>query len=199
MESMRVVLYNSTIPVDSYTYLVYVNCGMTGPAPERAQRWTTVFTKPLSSKICMTGLSINCHATAHVQSFAYALNQKGLSIVKSKGVIFDCLQRNYSDVPESLRDRRRFVEIVKDYERGMSYHIIRVRLGIQSVLPQWKTTVFRKNISQCRAVDPWYVDYLSQYYGGRLPTLEEVFKTSRFLPKAIGELIHYTLLIKKAR
>jgi hypothetical protein len=198
METMRVLMYEQQQmmpPLTSYRYLVYINCGMTGPAPELSHGWANLFTKHLSNKegVAMTGISLNCLGVAHVQSYAFALDQAGLAILYEKDVVFDCRNRTYEGEPQRRWKRLLFRDIVKIYERGMSYHILRKRMKIRSIIPQWEATVTRKNYTKCKYMDPWNYEVLNDTFGGRMPTLKEVifFKTSRFLTKELGDLIQY--------
>jgi hypothetical protein len=193
MESMRIVLYNSTLDVMSYDYFVYVNCGMSGPAPKESRKndtlpWTFNLTSKLNEKIKMVGLSINCYqCNPHVQSFTFAVDRVGLEVLRLSNAIYNCRQSKFYLRP-SFRKLR--YEIIKRYEIGMSGAILNAGYGISSVL--WETTIFAHNKTSCQADDYWTQDDLLETFC-HLPSLNETifFKTSRLLPQHIADQIGY--------
>jgi hypothetical protein len=202
MESMYKVLYNNTVAIDnninisSYDFIVYINCGMTGPAPALSRGWTHHFTKHLSEHVLMTGLSINCDiAGPHVQSMAYAFNQAGLKIAKN--AIFDCRTSNYGKRNKQMLSRMRR-DIVTTYEIGMSTFILKGGGALLSIIPQWGITVSSIEEPTCHEWDPWYGEALNSTFGGRWPKLEELvfMKSSRFVTPELADLLNLTQPIR---
>ena len=195
METVHVVLFNSTINVRKYDYFVYINCGLTGPPPpsHRHRHWALSFITPLSDTVKMTGLSVNCFRknSPHVQSMAYALDRVGLDLVMQSGSIFDC--RNSSLIRPGDVQAKTFQRIVMLYERGMSKAILQAGYGLSAIIPNWSGTVFWENRTNCTMIDKWSNKLMRVSFGGRIPSLEEMifFKTSRMLPKEYAELIQY--------
>jgi hypothetical protein len=182
------LFYGSSISTKVYEYFVYLNCGMTGPAPSmRGAIWLEAFLKPLSRGVHMSGISVNCFRknSPHVQSMAYALDRVGLEIVLESGSIFDC------KVVFAKNESNRFNKIVMRYERGISKAILNKGFGLASIV--WPGVVFWENRTNCTLVDPWGEENLKLRFGGRLPYLNETifFKSSRLLPHDIAKLIGY--------
>ncbi|KAI2495952.1 hypothetical protein MHU86_18562 [Fragilaria crotonensis] len=86
---------NNTKIAAYYNYFVYINCGVTGPSPQWANRpWTSVFLQKLRDGVKMVGLTMNCaYLHPHVQSMMYAMDREGLQIVMDGGAIYDCTKR----------------------------------------------------------------------------------------------------------
>ena len=186
-ESVRLVLTEDRVDLQKYDYIVYINCGMSGPfVPTPEIAWTHYFTSRLNKHIKMTGLSLNCMkgTRPHVQSFAFALDRIGLQIVRKSAAIFDCRSM----------DSFSLTELVERYEIGMSEEILEHGYGIQSLLPPpGGTTLFSYNKTLCMARDYWYPSKIRGMFHGRMPNPQETlfFKASRFLPSAHAELIKY--------
>jgi hypothetical protein len=189
---------NATKIAAYYDYFVYINCGVTGPSPQWANRpWTSVFLQELRDGVKMVGLTINCgYGHPHVQSMMYALDREGLQIVMDGGAIYDCTKR-----PDhrGLRFHSFQYKIIEGYEIKLSELIVEAGYGISSVV--WPTTLFRHNVTQClnkygndTLGDIWLGKPLMEYFG-RIPSLDDVifFKTSRILTPETASLINYTL------
>ena len=182
-----------------YDYFVYINCGVTGPSPQWANRpWTSVFLQGLRDGVKMVGLTINCHFrySPHVQSMMYAMDREGLQVVMDGGAIYDCTKR-----PDHLGLAFMAFQnkIIWGYEIQLSKLIMQAGYGISSVVRP--TTLFRHNATQClnkygndTLGDIWLGKQLKEYFG-RIPSLDEVifFKTSRILTPETADLINYTL------
>lgn len=182
------------INVHSYDYMVYVNCGMTGPPPRNStslnnRPWTSKFIDLLDDEVKMSGVSINA-GRPHVQSFVYALDNVGIDILYNSNAVYDCLQDQHPT-------REEFWRIVKLYEDGMSRAILDAGFALRPLIGNYtvsrkakldKAELEKKNILR----DIWFPRPLRRAFGGRLPTLEEVifFKTSRFLPPEIKQQIY---------
>ena len=188
MESFRVVLYDSTINVESYDYLLFVNCGMSGPKlPDGStEPWTHRFTSMLSETIKMVGLTLNCFRGAHVQSFVFALDKTGIDVIKKSNAVFDC--RKTTRRPNS---QRAYSQIVRQYERGMSQAILNAGYGIAGAMNN--VTAMTMD-AECHH-DIWEEASIREYWGGRVPLMNETifFKSSRFLPNHIAQEIDYPL------
>ena len=188
LATVHTLFYNSTVPTRTYDYFVYINCGMTGPAPDLKGSWLLPFVEPLSETVKMSGLSVNCFRknSPHVQSMAYALDRIGLDIVLESPSIFDCRQ----EFSQNERNNA-FNKIVIRYERGMSKAILEKGYGLASIV--WPGVVFWDNRTNCTLIDRWGEANLKKTFGGRLPHLNETifFKSSRLLPKEIAQLIDY--------
>jgi hypothetical protein len=202
MESMRLVLYGGVngLNVDSYDYLMYINCGVTGPSPDYKGGevpWTTHLIDKLKGNVVMSGLSANCEilhpskkAHPHIQSMMYALNRVGLDIIKNSSSVYDCLLNPKDASRAGIIDR---------YERGMSRTIINSGYAIAPLLTEPSNEmndmiITEKTLKKCKRSDIWTVtDELKSIYGGRLPFLNETFyKTSKDIPHEIAQLINYT-------
>jgi hypothetical protein len=186
LATLYALFYKSEITAEKYDYLIYLNCGLTGPSPELSSTWLQPFLEPLLGlNVSMSGLSINCFRKnkPHVMSFAYALTKEGLRIVLDSGSIFDCRK-----MP---KHNNTFNKIVAKYEQGMSKALLQEGRGLASLFP--KTVVFWRNRTQCTLRDRWTESQLREDYGGRLPHLNETlfFKSSRLLTREIKELIQY--------
>jgi hypothetical protein len=92
LESVRRVIHDNIVDIDSYDYFVFANCGTTGPSRKWADLpWTDIFIEKLTDRVKMSGLTLNCGTgTPHIQSMVYALDPKGLQIIKNSNVVFDC-------------------------------------------------------------------------------------------------------------
>ncbi|KAI2495733.1 hypothetical protein MHU86_18792 [Fragilaria crotonensis] len=182
-----------------YDYFVYINCGVTGPSSQWANRpWTSVFLEKLRDGVKMVGLTINCYfqENPHAQSMMYALDREGLQVVVDGGAIYDCTKRpGYFGIDvEALQDK-----IVSGYELELSKLILQAGYGISSVVRP--ITLFRHNQTQClnkygndTLNDVWLGETLVEYFG-RVPSLDEVifFKTSRILTPETADIINFTL------
>lgn len=201
LESVRVALYGGYIDVSSYDYFVYINCGVTGPAPSWATiPWTHVFTSKLNDKVKMTGISMNCkHHRPHIQSMMYAMDRDALKIVMDGGAIFDCTKtiEGYATMAKDVRHGK----IVQGYERKMGELLLDAGYGISSILRP--ITIFRHNVTTCRdkrtneTLNDLWLTYRMNDYFGTVPSLEEVIfiKTSRILTPETAALINFTLKV----
>ena len=190
LETLRTVVFNSTINVMSYDYFVYVNCGMSGPFLNNDHQkgpWTYQLLSLLSEKVRMSGLSINCPLAPnrqHVQSFVYAVDNVGLQIILNASAIFDCRQIR------TKSRANRYALVVKLYEIGMSQAILNAGHGIASLLPP--IVLLSENRTMCTILDMWNRGGLEETFGHILTSNETLFfKSSRFLPKEIAQQIEY--------
>ena len=182
-----------------YDYFVYVNCGVTGPSPQLANRpWTNTFLQKLRDGVKMTGLTMNCEINGHphVQSMMFAMDREGLQTVVDGGAIYDCTKRHDH---VGLTGIKLLNEIIWTYEIKLSDLILQAGHGISSVVRP--TTLFRYNSSKClnkygngTLKDIWIGNHMVDYFG-RIPSLNDVmfFKTSRILTPETANLINYTL------
>ncbi|KAI2507395.1 hypothetical protein MHU86_7008 [Fragilaria crotonensis] len=189
---------NNTKIAAYYNYFVYINCGVTGPSPQWANRpWTSVFLQKLRDGVKMVGLTMNCaYLHPHVQSMMYAMDREGLQIVMDGGAIYDCTKRK----DHLGLDFHTFqYKIIEGYEIKLSELIVQAGYGISSVVRP--TTLFGLNKTHClnkyaneTLGDIWLGKPLIEYFG-RIPSLDEVifFKTSRILTPETADLINYTL------
>ena len=129
----------------AYERFVFVNCGVTGPAPPTKDRpgpWTSRFTSLLDDRVKMTGLSMNCRLVdgVHIQSMAYALDRVGLDLVVKSGAIFDCLEephRNHVDY------------IVENYEKKMGKVILDAGYALRPLIGGSDVVVTKSNVRDC--------------------------------------------------
>ena len=190
LETLRTVVFNSTINLMSYDFFVYVNCGMSGPfRHDNHERgpWTDPLLSLLSNKVRMSGLTMNCprHPNRqHVQSFVYAVDNVGLQIILNARAIFDCRQLQIKS------NVQRYAQIIQLYEIGMSQAIFKAGYGIASLLPL--TVLLPENRTMCTIFDMWSRGGLEERFGHVLTSNETLFfKSSRFLPKELAKLIEY--------
>ncbi|CAJ1951448.1 unnamed protein product [Cylindrotheca closterium] len=197
-----------------YDYFVYLNCGVVGPLWWSSDLpWTTFFTSLLNDRVKMSGLSANCRHrdgfSAHLQSMAFALDPRGLEIVRNSGAIYDCMKGNDA---MTMTDK---MDLIGRYELGMSRAIFEQGYSISSWL--WSLGRNSNSVShgtgqrqvhepvvmhdpnhKCR--DVWYVDpflRISSNYPRRSPSWNMTFfKTSRFIPPDILEEVGYELTNK---
>jgi hypothetical protein len=185
METMRAVLFNSTLDIASYDYFVFVNCGMSGPFltdQSKQLPWTYQLLSLLSDEVRMSGLSINCPRAPgrqHIQSFVYALDKVGLQVVVNASAIYDCRVES-----------SRYAQLVRRYEIGMGQAILKAGYGLSSLLPY--AVLMPENYTQCGIWDFWDKVGLLERFGHILTWNETLFfKSSRLLPKDIAEKIDY--------
>ncbi len=106
--------------IESYDYFVFINCGVTGPAPPSKDRhapWMFHIIGMLDNCVKMTGLSMNCEWSegTHIQSMMYAVDKIGLGLLMKSGAIFDCLEE----------PRRNDVSyFINKYERQLSNAVL---------------------------------------------------------------------------
>jgi hypothetical protein len=191
MESVRLVLHTGAVPLDVYDYLIYVNCGTTGPAPQNTYStlpWTQEFTRRFTDRIKMVGLSYVCeNKRTHLQSMVYALDRTGIDIIRKSDAVFDC--RGMKDEGEAGYENVSL--IISRYEIGMSKTIMDAGFQIYAILSD--TTFDKVSRQKCKGGDDiWLTSRLKAIYG-HMPSLKEVFffKTSRYLPPDIKQQIGY--------
>lgn len=191
MESMRLVLHTGVVPVDRYDYLIYVNCGTTGPAPPNTYSnlpWTQEFIRRFTDRIKMVGLSYVCeNKKTHLQSMVYALDRTGIDIIRNSDTVFDC--RGLKD--EGQAGYENVSLIISRYEIGMSKTIMDTGFQIYAILSD--ITFDKVSRLKCKGGDDiWLTTNLKAIYG-HIPSLNEVlfFKTSRYLPPDIKQQIGY--------
>mmetsp|Transcript_13117 Transcript_13117/g.31063 ORF Transcript_13117/g.31063 Transcript_13117/m.31063 type:complete len:189 (+) Transcript_13117:196-762(+) len=138
--SIHLVLNGGVLDLTKYDYFVYLNCGVVGPFWwDNAVSWTTFFTSLLNDQVKMSGLSAHCinrnGYQAHIQSMAFALDRKGLEIVRDSRAIYDCGMDNQA---MTLADK---TDLIGRYELGMSRAIFDEGYSISS----WLWTLGRHN------------------------------------------------------
>jgi hypothetical protein len=198
LESVRRVMRDNIVDIDSYDYFVYVNCGTSGPSRAWADLpWTDVLLEKLSDKVKMSGLSLNCQreGESHIQSMVYALDRVSLKLIReNEDVIFDCVKKPSPDPDELVGDY-----IIDAYEIGMSTLLFEHGYGVANLL--YPTVRFKDNKNTCNDthVDPWLTDRMMANFG-RVLDLEDTvfFKTSRLISKATAKEINYTLEVNWA-
>jgi hypothetical protein len=194
LESVRRVMRDNIVDIDSYDYFVYVNCGTSGPSKAWADLpWTDVLLEKLTDKVKMSGLSLNCeYETPHIQSMVYALDRVSLKLIReNEDVIFDCNKKLSPNADELVGDY-----IIDSYEAGMTSLLLKHGYGVASLI--FPTVLFNETIPACRErnihVDPWLTDRMMPTFG-RVLDLEDTlfFKTSRIISDATAKEINYTL------
>ena len=193
MESAWVVFSDQVpgIQTDQYDAFVYVNCGMTGP-PTREERhgipWTQNFTSLLNDKVAMSGLTHNCYAWAHIQSFMYALSLEGLRATLKDGAIYDC--RKSAAGPKGPNAQKS--EIISRYEMGMSRSVMKRGFAIQTTI---RPRIFlEEDWSWCgrNHTDLWAETALVKEFGA-IPNITETmfFKSSRLMPDDVRQRLGF--------
>lgn len=184
MESVRLAMFGGAgISIEAYDYMVYVNCGVTGPGrPEDTDtHWTERFISRLDDKVKMTGLTVNCLPRPHIQSMMFALDRKGIDIIKKSGAVFDCVEHPVKS-------------FVSSYEIKMSDAILGKGFALRPTLGKDYIFTNDTKLKDCTNRDIWMVSRLKDEFGGKIPDLAEVvfFKTSRVMPDAIAREINFT-------
>lgn len=192
LETVRRVMQDDVVDIFSYDFFVYANCGSSGPSSKWAHLpWTDLLIEKLNDQVKMSGLSLNCAGDAHIQSMVYALDRKGIEIIKDSYAIFDCRKV----FPKNNRTKQKNF-IVRRYELGLSYWIMRNGYAISSLINP--TVVTMKNRTKCMKdpafKDMWYIYTMGRDYG-RVLNLEDTvfFKTSRMMSKSTAKDINFTL------
>jgi hypothetical protein len=194
METVRRVLHDGLVDLESYDYFVYVNCGTTGPSSKWADLpWTDVFIEKLNDQVKMSGLTLYCGRGApHIQSMVYALDRVVLKLIRESTVVFDCVKENKNYSTSNY--------IINRYERGLSKVVLGAGYGISPIIKP--TVLFETNKSRC----PKH-EYMSQWTTrkmlldfGRLPELHETvfIKSSRMLPPETAKEINFVLEVNWA-
>jgi hypothetical protein len=189
MESVRLVMEDEVpgVYISNYDYFIYANCGCTGPAPRSKMQshWTQEFISRFDEKVKLVGVSHNCYKVKdkfrpHIQSIAYALDRKGIELIKKSGAIYDC--RKGGKTKGSVIER---------YEVGMSMYLQNAGYAVRSIM---RNTTLSNYSAPCEGGDVWLTGQLKEAYGGRIPSINETifFKTSRVLPPEIATLINWT-------
>lgn len=175
LESYRVGL--SSIAANAshvYDTFVFLNCGLLGPfLPTRVSKsgthWSRFFTSRLTEDVKMVGLTISCGTISkrderypHVQSMLYAIDRKGLELVREAlrhaDIAFpkpgDQLKIWQDSFVESASVSRQrfycpnfvetslsllgFEEFIRKYEIGMSRFVMESGFGIAAI-NAWQT------------------------------------------------------------
>eukprot|EP00546_Thalassionema_frauenfeldii_P020856 CAMPEP_0178903650 /NCGR_PEP_ID=MMETSP0786-20121207/5270_1 /TAXON_ID=186022 /ORGANISM="Thalassionema frauenfeldii, Strain CCMP 1798" /LENGTH=431 /DNA_ID=CAMNT_0020575035 /DNA_START=235 /DNA_END=1527 /DNA_ORIENTATION=+ len=198
LETVRLVMEDGKdfgVDVNLYDYFVYANCGTTGPSSKWADLpWTDVFIEKLSSRVKMSGLTLNCQGTAHLQSMVYALDRVGIRIVKNSKAIFNCMKeaKPYSD------SYKLFHWIIDRYELGLSKAIIQNNFGISPIIEP--TVITKENKMACQKQgaydDIWVTEKMKKKFGRVLELNETIFfKTSRLMSASTAKEINFTLRV----
>ncbi len=88
-------LSNGTINKDKYKYFIFLISSVRGPylvSYYQSKEWYSVFTNCLNNYIKLVGPTISCQMSPHVQSYFWATDHQGLSILLKNGKIFSCHQ-----------------------------------------------------------------------------------------------------------
>lgn len=188
LETVRRVMHDDIVDIDSYDYFVYVNCGTSGPSKYWADLpWTDVLIDKLNDKVKMSGLTVNCAARhPHVQSMVYALDRVGLQLIKNSTAIFDCSKRSEYDNTTKY--------IVRNYEFKMGALLLKHGYGLSGILNPG--IVDSSNTKDCinddHYADMWVTHRMMKYFG-RIISLDEAvfFKTSRLTTSETAMEINY--------
>jgi hypothetical protein len=195
LESVRLAVYDGVVNITKYSYFIFINCGVTGPAKELADiPWTKLFLDKLKGRVKMTGLTHNCfYPRSHIQSMMFALDQEALRIVMNGGAIFNCLQRwpDFNTMNPNVAKNL----IVINYEVMMSQLILSSGYGFDPFLRS--QVIFLENKSDCIGNDIWIGKRLKDLYKGRIPLLRETvfFKSTRYLSPALAKEIGFNIPI----
>jgi len=88
-------LSNGNINKDKYKYFIFLNSSVRGPylvSYYQLKQWYSVFTNRLNEYVKLVGPTISCQTGPHVQSYFWALDHQGLSILLNTSKIFSCHQ-----------------------------------------------------------------------------------------------------------
>lgn len=203
MEAVRVGL--NAVHQKDYPYVVVMTDSVTGPHIPPALRvresWTTLLTNVFAqnARIRMVGLTLYCRGDAvllgpHVGQSLYALDRRGLELVRRAGCIYNCRTD-----PEGGNQEW---SVTHRYEMGMGRAILQAGYGLADLL-QNKILVAPHNQDQdhfvdhvlpeqCTDNDIWYRHELYRRLH-KLPTLQEThfFQSSRFVTEEVAYAIGY--------
>jgi hypothetical protein len=207
LETVRRVMHDHDIvDVLHYDYFIFANCGISGPSRQWATLpWTDVFLRGLNDRIKMTGLTLYCGTgVPHIQSMVYALDRRGLQIIRDSDAVFDCKLELQKDDALQSREHRDELDkeddlIINRYETGLGRILLAKGFGLAPIVRP--TTVFTETTNDCIAnpnynEDIWIKSQLRKEFG-RFPRLDEMifFKSSRVLPEDVANEINFTLPI----
>jgi len=114
--------------LSKYDYFLYVHCSMVGPKTTGKMYWTDIFTSKFSETVKMIGVSINLSFYPHVQSMTFAVDRKGIEIIKKSTAVYDCgVNNNRGMTLEQV------MRIVQGDEIGMSRAIMDAGYSIRSL------------------------------------------------------------------
>jgi len=118
---------------NKYRYFIFLNSSVRGPfivSYYDSLTWYTIFTRRLNDHVKLVGCTISCQVAAHVQSYLWALDLKGLNLLLDSGTVFSC--------HKSMHDAINKAEI------DASQIILKSGFGIDSLMKKYQNIDFRE-------------------------------------------------------
>ncbi len=175
------------IDTSGYSMFMFINCTVRGPfmGLDSTKNWFDVFTSELGGSVQLVGPTINMLPLdsefglaaekkfgakdfyPHVQSMAFALGREGMDLLLEKGFW-------------SLGKRKSKVDVIVDYEIGLSQILLEHGYAIKSLLPkpgEIRSDSTLHPLANSRSGD---VNFRGAYEGRTLSPYELIFvKTNR--------------------
>jgi hypothetical protein len=129
-------LSRGIIDKTKYKYFIFLNSSVRGPfivSYYDNPIWYTIFTRRLNDHIKLVGCTINCEIAPHVQSYLWALDFEGLTLLLKNGTIFACYGK---------KD-----DTINNAEVGASQIILNSNFGIDSLMKKHQGVDFRLKIN----------------------------------------------------
>lgn len=188
METVRMIVNGSipTVKWPEYDYFVHLNYGVTGPHPDFQDTWLQIYLDKLQSPVHMTGLSVNCDPSPHIQSMMYAVDRVGMDLIQT--IPYDCTVGS-TGKPLLISEQSLYHKVIAKYEIGMSRLILEKGHAIAPATMQ-SGIVLTKGV-ECDIGDIWWPDEIKRSYGGRTPSFYETifWRSSRFYSGEVARMI----------
>ena len=94
-------LSSNRIHIEDYEYFIFLNSSARGPylvVYYEYMQWYYAFTKRLNNRIKLVGATLNCEPTIHVESYFWAMDRQGLTILLKNGTIFACARNQFDAI-----------------------------------------------------------------------------------------------------
>lgn len=143
------VLENHVPDPRAFNYFIWLNSSVRGPFlpayHPRDVHWSTAFTRKLTGDVKLVGSTINCGGAyalsaqqPHVQSYAVAMDQVGLDVIKRKGSVLQC--------------HKDMAEMVTLSEIGMSKAVLEAGYNLDCLMLRYQGVDWRDSRAQgCNA------------------------------------------------
>lgn len=124
------------VETNRYRYFIFLNASVRGPFMVSYYTnpiWFTIFTRRLNNFIRLTGSTINCEITPHVQSYLWAMELNTLQFFLDNTTVFSC--------------HPSMSETILNGEVDASTVLLRAGYGIDSLMNKYQGVDFRYNTS----------------------------------------------------
>jgi len=122
---------------NNYKYFIFLNSSVRGPylvSYYQLNEWYYAFTNRLNDYIKLVGPTISCQTSPHVQSYFWATDNKGLTLLLKDKNIFACHKTQ--------------VQAIYNAEIPATQVIFRAGFGIDSLMKKYQGFDFRVNRNQ---------------------------------------------------